>query len=77
MATSVTVSRGWHSQRVDLAPNATARISVPLDEGFPYMGTRVWRVSIRSSAGFVPLFVSAASEDTRFLGVRVKPELRQ
>ena len=77
VATSVTVSRGWHSQRVDLAPNATARVSVPLDGGFPYMGTRVWRVSIRSSAGFVPLFISGASEDTRFLGVRVKPELRQ
>ena len=39
--------------------------------------TRVWRVSIRSSAGFVPLFISGASEDNRFLGVRVKPELRQ
>lgn len=77
VATSVTVSRGWHTQRVDLAPNATARVSVPLDEGFPYVGTRVWRVSIRSSAGFVPRFVSGASEDTRFLGVRVKPELRQ
>ncbi len=77
VATSVTVSRGWHSQRVDLAPNATARVSVPLDDGFPYMGTRVWRVSIRSSGGFVPRFVSGASEDTRFLGVRVQPELRQ
>ena len=76
VATAVTVSRGWHSQRVNLAPNATSRISVPLDDGFPYMGTRVWRVSIRSSAGFVPRFVSGASEDTRFLGVRVKPELR-
>jgi hypothetical protein len=37
----------------------------------------VWRVSIRSSAGFVPLFISGASADNRFLGVRVKPELRQ
>ena len=77
VATSVTVSRGWRSQRVELAPNATARVSVPLDDGFPYMGTRVWRVSIRSSAGFVPLFISGASADNRFLGVRVKPELRQ
>jgi hypothetical protein len=77
VATSVTVSRGWHSQRVDLAPHATARVSVPLDSGFPYMGTRVWRVSIRSSAGFVPMFESAASQDNRFLGVQVKPELRQ
>ncbi|MCU0249006.1 MAG: hypothetical protein MUE61_02250 [Vicinamibacterales bacterium] len=77
VATSVTVSRGWRSQRVELAPNATARVSVPLDDGFPYIGTRVWRVSIRSSAGFVPLFISGASADNRFLGVRVKPELRQ
>jgi hypothetical protein len=76
VSTTVTVSRGWRSQRVDLAANATARVSVPLDDGFPYMGTRVWRVSIRSSAGFVPLFISGASEDNRFLGVRVKPELR-
>jgi len=75
-ATSVTVSRGWRRQRVDLAPNATARISVPLDDGFPYNGTRVWRVSIRSSAGFVPMFISGASSDNRYLGVRVKPELR-
>lgn len=75
-ATSITVARGWHSQRIDLARNATARLSVPLDDGFPYRGTRVWRVSIRSSAGFVPMFVSGASSDNRFLGVRVKPELR-
>jgi hypothetical protein len=73
----VIVSRGWSRQRVDLSANGTARIRVPLDDGFPYMGTRVWRVSIRSSAGFVPLFVSGASSDTRFLGVRVQPELRQ
>jgi hypothetical protein len=77
VATSVTVSRGWRQQRIDLAPRATARVSVPLDDGFPYNGTRVWRVSIRSSAGFVPLFISGTSEDNRYLGVRVKPELRQ
>ncbi|MGE5199398.1 MAG: hypothetical protein ACM3H9_07135, partial [Rhodospirillaceae bacterium] len=76
VATSVTVSRGWRSQRVDQAAHATARVSVPLDDGFPYLGTRVWRVSVRSSAGFVPLFTSGASQDNRFLGVRVKPELR-
>jgi hypothetical protein len=77
VATTVTVSRGWRRQRIELAANATARISVPLDDGFPYMGTRVWRVSIRSSSGFVPRFISGASDDNRFLGVRVKPELRQ
>ena len=76
-ATTVTVSRGWRSQRVVLAADSTARVSVPLDDGFPYMGTRVWRVSIGSSAGFVPLFVSETSEDNRYLGVRVQPELRR
>jgi hypothetical protein len=76
VATTVAVSRGCRRQQVHLAPHATARISVPLDDGFPYVGTRVWRVSIRSSAGFVPLFISGASEDNRYLGVRVKPELR-
>jgi hypothetical protein len=60
-----------------MAANATARISVPLDDGFPYIGTRVWQVSIRSSAGFVPFFVAPGSQDTRFLGVQVTPELRQ
>jgi hypothetical protein len=75
--TTVTVSRGWRSQRVEMAAHATARISVALDDGFPYMGTRVWRISIRSSAGFVPFFVTPGSQDTRFLGVQVTPELRQ
>jgi len=75
-ATSVTVTRGRLSRRVDLAPGASARVSLPLDEGFPYSGTRVWRVSIRSSGGFVPHFLTPGSEDKRFLGVRVTPELR-
>ncbi|MCX6552498.1 MAG: hypothetical protein NTY02_16095 [Acidobacteria bacterium] len=75
-ATTVTVSLGWSSQRVDLAPHATARVSVPLDEGFPYNGTRVWKLSIRSTGGFVPYFTMPGSGDIRFLGVQVTPELR-
>jgi hypothetical protein len=71
-----TVSRGRRSQRVEMAAHATAPISLPLDEGFPYIGTRVWRVSIRSSAGFVLFFVTPGSQDTRFLGVQVTPESR-
>ena len=75
--TTVTVKRGWRSQRVEMAAHATTRVSVPLDDGFPYMGTRVWNISIQSSAGFVPFFVTPGSQDTRFLGVQVTPELRQ
>jgi hypothetical protein len=75
--TTVTVRRGWRSQRVEMAAHATIRVSVPLDDGFPYIGTRVWNISIQSSAGFVPFFVTPGSQDTRFLGVQVTPELRQ
>jgi len=54
----------------------TRAVTVPLDEGFPYQGTRVWCVSVSSDKGFVPACVNAASEDRRFLGVRVTPELK-
>jgi hypothetical protein len=75
-ATTVTVTRGWHTQRVTLAAHQATRMSVPLDDGFPYNGTRVWKLSIRTSSGFVPFFVTPASADRRFLGVQVTPELR-
>jgi hypothetical protein len=75
--TTATVSRGWWSQRVTLKPGESQTVNVPLDEGFPYKGTRVWRVSIASGDGFMPAFVDRSSADRRFLGVRVTPELRK
>lgn len=72
----VTVSRGWSSQRVTLAPGETRTISIPLDEGFPYQGTRVWHVKVSASSGFVPAFADPGAGDRRYLGVRVTPELR-
>jgi hypothetical protein len=74
--TAVTVSRGWWSERVALKAEESRVITVPLDEGFPYSGTRVWHVKVATDAGFVPAFVNAASEDNRFLGVRLTPELK-
>ncbi len=71
----ITVSRGWWSQTVDLPPKQSTTVSVPLDAGFPYQGTRVWVVSVRGSGGFVPMFLTAGSTDNRYLGVRVTPEL--
>jgi hypothetical protein len=76
VATAVTVTHGWWSARVALAAGQTRAVSVPLDEGFPYKGTRVWRVGVSSSQGFVPALVDAASQDKRFLGVLVTPELK-
>jgi hypothetical protein len=51
-----------------------------MGEGFPYMKTDdglprfVWNASVSSSAGFTPLF-HEGGDDTRFLGVRVRPML--
>jgi hypothetical protein len=74
--TTVTVSRGWWSERVSLKAEETRVVTVPLDAGFPYRGTRVWHVAVKTDAGFVPAFVSGAAEDNRYLGVRLTPELK-
>ncbi len=75
--TTATVRRGWWSQRVTLSAGQIQTVDVPLDEGFPYKGTRVWRISIASGDGFMPAFLDPASSDRRYLGVRVTPELRR
>jgi hypothetical protein len=43
-----------------------------LERGFPYQGRLIWKASVSSSSGFVPIF-HEESQDTRYLGVRVKP----
>lgn len=73
----VTARRGWTRQVVDLEPGETRTLAIPLDDGFPYQGTRVWAVSLSTDTGFVPFFGNPPSHDTRFLGVRVTPELRE
>ncbi len=72
----LTAARGWWRDTITLQPGETRVLAVPLDDGFPYNGTRVWTVSLACDSGFVPMFVTAASEDNRFLGVKVTPELR-
>jgi hypothetical protein len=49
-------------------------IEIPLDQWFPYQGTRVWPVTVRVRGGFVPLF-EGENLDHRYLGVRIAPEL--
>jgi hypothetical protein len=79
-ATVATVDFEGRSQEVSLTPGQTHQIAFSMGAGFPYMKTEdgkprfVWRASISSSSGFVPLF-TAGSKDTRFLGVRVRPLL--
>ncbi len=74
----VTASRFWgRAQAAALQPGETRVMSIPLDQGFPYQGTRVWHIALDCDDGFVPMFREASSTDLRYLGVRVSPELRR
>jgi hypothetical protein len=75
MPVRVTASRGWQRQHATLKAGESQTLRLPLDNGFPYRGTRVWHVILTCDSGFVPLFVDASSVDNRYLGVRVTPEL--
>ncbi|MCA1560382.1 MAG: hypothetical protein LC753_02960 [Acidobacteria bacterium] len=75
VATDATARLSGRMQRASLAPGGSQQITFTLPPGFPYQGRwPVWVASISSSAGFVPIFYEAGN-DTRFLGVRVKPML--
>jgi hypothetical protein len=62
-------------ETVALGPGESRTVVVPLGEGFPYQGTTVWHVSITSSQGFVPMFRAPGSDDHRYLGVMVTPDV--
>ncbi len=70
----VKVEAGGESRYLDIEAGSINQVTLPLDAGFPYQGTRVWVASIESESGFVPMFTEGGT-DNRFLGVRVTPEL--
>jgi hypothetical protein len=73
--THVKASLSGRSQEVTLQPGASQQIAFTMGPGFPYQGRwPVWIASVSSSAGFVPIF-EEESKDTRYLGIRVKPQL--
>ena len=78
VATSIEAEFDGYTQDLELAAGGQRQLAFAMGPGYPYMKTDdgkprwVWRASISSSAGFVPLFVDG-STDTRFLGVRVRP----
>lgn len=73
LVTTVKASVDGHSQQVVVRD--PQQISFTLPPGFWYQARAyVWVVSISSSTGFVPIFYGDGN-DTRFLGVRVKPTL--
>ena len=73
--TNVTARVAGRTQDIALPAGGSQQITFALPPGFPYQGRwPVWVASISSSAGFVPSF-HAGGNDTRYLGVRVKPVL--
>jgi hypothetical protein len=72
VATSIAATVSRRTQEITIGPGQSQRLLFNLGEGFPYEGRWIWVASISSSEGFVPLFTEG-SEDTRFLGVNVKP----
>ncbi len=74
VANTVEVRAAGHTRDIQLAPDQVSTFSVPLDEGFPYPGGRIWKLAVTSGTGFVPMF-ARGGVDNRFLGVQVKAEL--
>jgi len=71
--TTVTASVNGRSQQVVM--KEPQQMTFTLDRGFWYQARAyVWVVSVSSSTGFVPIF-HGGGEDSRYLGVRVKPTL--
>jgi len=74
LPTDVKISVDGRGQRVHVNADHSQQLTFALGPGFLYQGMwPVWRVSVTSSAGFTPVF--HGSDDTRYLGVRVKPVL--
>jgi hypothetical protein len=73
-ATNVSVWAAGETAEISLDPGQSETIELQLPRGFPYQGTRAWYATIRVRGGFVPLFVNGTN-DPRYLGVLVKPEL--
>jgi hypothetical protein len=74
MPVSGVVRYGWRSFEYDLQPGGSAVVPLELGRGFPYMGTKVWKISVEVDGGFLPPLFEPTL-DTRFLGVSVKPVL--
>jgi hypothetical protein len=75
---NVTVTIGGHSQDVHLDPNQTKPVTLAMPPGTPFekeVQALVWLASVSCDSGFTPIFYDAQSNDSRYLGVRVHPEL--
>jgi hypothetical protein len=74
----VMISIEGRTQRLHMTPNDTQQVTFTMPPGFQYekeIHQLLWRASISTSDGFTPIFYDPSSNDTRYLGVRVKPVL--
>jgi hypothetical protein len=72
--TNVRVTVDGRVVEATLGRNESTVVQVPVGPGSPYLGTRVWVVTIAVDSGYVPLF-DVGGEDVRYLGVKVSPQL--
>jgi hypothetical protein len=73
----VTVSTGRESRTLDMKPAEVARLSLLVEEGVPYRRDEqptsyVYVVTIATTDGFVPFLEAPGSNDSRFLGARIR-----
>jgi hypothetical protein len=74
----VTVAVGGRSERVHLDPGQTRQVALAMPPGTPFekeVQALVWLASVSCDSGFTPIFYDPQSSDSRYLGVRVHPEL--
>ena len=77
-AADVTVDVGGRAEHVHLDPGQTREVALTLPPGTPFekeVHALVWLASVSCDSGFTPIFYDAQSADSRYLGVRVHPEL--
>jgi len=75
----VTITISGRRQSLHLDAGQSEQITMEMPPGLVYekeiQGGLLWKASVSSSSGFTPIFYDPATNDPRFLGVRVKPML--
>ena len=75
----VSISIDGESFDLRLKADESGRVTLPMPAGVPYEkeveGARLWNVRITTTGGFTPIFHDPHSNDSRYLGARIKPML--
>lgn len=75
----VKITIAGRSQSIHLDSGQTAQMSMAMPPGLRYEKEHpnglLWNASVTTSGGFTPIFYDAATNDARYLGVRMKPML--